>query len=74
MSGRVLDNETLITLHALVDDGLLNGPLADVSPLLLGIGAGLLLGVGRLPARVPVIGELLEEGSLELGRLFGGIG
>lgn len=68
VSGRVLHNETLVALHALVNGGLLDGPLADVSPLL--IVAGVLLGVGRLPSGLPVIGELLKEGSLECGGLL----
>ncbi len=67
VGGGVLDNKTLVTLHSLVDGGLLNSPLADVRPLLIILGV--LLGVGRLPPLLPVIGELFQEGSLELGRL-----
>lgn len=65
----VLDNKTLVTLHALVDSGLLDGPLADVGPFFLR-ALGILLGVGRLPPLLPVVGELLEEWGLELGRLW----
>lgn len=63
----VLDNKTLIAHHTLVDFGLLNSPLADVRPLLLGVLGTLhiLLRVGRLPSLLPVVGELLKEGSLE---------
>jgi hypothetical protein len=67
MGSRVLDDQTLVTLHALVDGRLLDSPLANVGPLLLtGV---VLLRIGRLPPGLPVVGELLEEGSLELGRL-----
>ena len=68
VSSRVLKNKTLITLHSLVDLGLFNGPFTNVCPLLL-VGGGVLLGVGRLPSLLPVIGELLEEVGLEGGRL-----
>lgn len=63
----VLDDQALVSLHSLVDGGLLDGPLADVRPLLLLLACALevLLCVGRLPPRLPVIGELLKEGSLE---------
>jgi hypothetical protein len=68
VSGRVLDNKTLVALDTLEDGRLLNGPLADVSPVLIRLGV-ILLRVGALPAGLPVAGELLEEGSLERGRL-----
>lgn len=68
VSGGVLDNKTLVALHSLVDGRLLDGPLADVGPLL--VVAGVLLGVGRLPSGLPVVGELLKEGSLEGGGLL----
>ena len=68
VSSGVLDNKTLLALHALDDGGLLNSPLANVGPLLFGT-SGVLLGVGRLPSSLPVVCELLEEGSLEAGRL-----
>jgi hypothetical protein len=68
MGGGVLDDKTLVALHALVDGGLLNRPLADVRPFLVGT-LGVLLGVRGLPPLLPVIGELLEEGALELAGL-----
>lgn len=64
VSSRVLENETLITLHSLVDLGLFDGPFSNICPLLI-IGRGILLGVGRLPSLLPVVGELLEEVGLE---------
>jgi hypothetical protein len=67
MGSDVLDNEALVTLHALVDGGLLNRPLADVRPFL--VAGGVLLGVRRLPPLLPVAGELLKERGLELGGL-----
>lgn len=67
VSSRVLDNKTLVTLHALVDLGLLDSPLADVGPFLLVLAV--LLGVGRVPSGLPVVGELLKERSLEGGGL-----
>lgn len=69
----VLHNQTGIAFHALVDSGLLDGPLADVGPLLFVIGGALrILGcVGRLPPRVPALAELLEEVALDGGRLSG---
>jgi len=67
MGGDVLDNKALVALHALVDGGLLNRPLADVRPFLVArVG---LLGVRRLPPLLPVAGELLKERGLELGGL-----
>lgn len=71
VSSGVLDNETLIALHSLVDDGLLDGPLADVGPFLtLLVGAGrVLLRVRGLPSLVPVVGELLKEVGLDGGGL-----
>ena len=39
MSSGVLDDETLVTLHSLEDLWFLNGPLADVLPLLLDISS-----------------------------------
>jgi len=67
MGSRVLHNETSITLHSLVDGGLLDSPLTDVSPLLVALNV--LLGMRRLPPLVPALGELLEEGCLELSGL-----
>lgn len=68
MSSWVLDNKTLVALNSLEDSGLLNRPLANVSPVLIRLGV-ILLGVGTLPAGLPVVSELLEEGSLEGSRL-----
>src|SRR5690242_1556688 len=68
VSSLVLDDKTLVTLNTLQDGGLLDGPVADVSPLLV-IGLDVLLCVRGLPSVLPVICELLEEGSLERGRL-----
>ncbi|KAI6761764.1 hypothetical protein HG531_002317 [Fusarium graminearum] len=65
VSGGVLDNKTLIAVNSLVLDRLLNGPLADVCPLLLRAGR-ILLCVRGLPSLVPVVGELFKEVSLEL--------
>ena len=62
MGSLVLDNKTLLALHSLEDMGLLNRPFSNVSPLLIGTG-GILLGVGRLPSCLPVVGELLDEGG-----------
>lgn len=70
VSGGVLDDKTLVALDALEDGGLLDRPLADVSPLLvLLLVLGLLLGVGGLPALLPVVGELLDEVTLDGGGL-----
>jgi hypothetical protein len=65
---RVLDNKTFIALDALVLYGLFNGPLANISPFLLGARC-VLLRVRGLPSLVPVVGELLEEVGLDNGRL-----
>jgi hypothetical protein len=67
----VLDDETLVSLHALEDRGLLGRPGADVGPLLV-VGLDILLCVRGLPAVLPVVCELLEEGRLESGGLGGG--
>jgi hypothetical protein len=68
MGSLVLDHETLVTLHALQDRGLFHSPLADVGPFLVG-GLVILLSRRDLPARFPVVGELLEQRCLELGGL-----
>lgn len=44
MGGRVLDNQTLVALHAREDGGLLNCPLANVGPVLLRLRVVLLSG------------------------------
>ena len=64
VSSLVLDDETLVALNALQDGGLLDGPVADVCPLLI-VGLDVLLCVRGLPSVLPVICELLEERSLE---------
>lgn len=72
VSGRVLDNKTLVALDSLELDGLLDGPLANICPFLILVGAGgILLRVGGLPSLLPIIGELLKEVGLEGGRLLG---
>lgn len=68
VSSRVLDNKTLITVDSLVLNGLLDGPLANVCPFLLGTGC-ILLRVRGLPSLVPIVGELLKEVGLECSRL-----
>jgi hypothetical protein len=69
VSSLVLDDQTLVALDALEDGGLLNGPGTNVRPLLV-VGADILLCVRRLPSALPVVCELLEEGSLERSRLW----
>jgi hypothetical protein len=64
----VLDDKTLVSLHALEDGRLLSRPGADVGPLLV-VGLDILLRVRGLPAVLPVICELLQEGGLESGGL-----
>ena len=64
VGGRVLDDQTLIALNTLEDGGLLDSPLANVGPVLLGLRV-VLLGVGPLPSGLPALGELLQEGGLQ---------
>ena len=64
MSGLVLDDQSLVALHALQHRRLLDGPGADVSPLLV-IALDILLRVRGLPPRLPVVGKLLKEWCLE---------
>ena len=63
----VLDNETLITLHPLEDDWLLDGPFSNICPLLILLLStfGVLLGVGRLPSGLPITGKLLYKVTLD---------
>jgi hypothetical protein len=68
VSSLVLDNQTLVTLHALQHGRLLDGPGTNVRPLLI-VGLDVLLRVRRLPSGLPVVCELLEEWRLELGGL-----
>jgi hypothetical protein len=74
MGGLVLDDQTFVALNALQLGRLLDGPVADVGPFLLGAGACLLflLGVRRLPPCVPVICELFKERGLQTGGLSRG--
>jgi hypothetical protein len=70
MSCGVLDHKTLVTFHALVDMRLLDSPFSYVCPFLILVGTlRVLLGVGRLPSRFPVVGELLDEVTLDFCRL-----
>jgi len=62
MRGLVLEDQTLVAVHAAKNRGLLDRPGSDILPLLLGL---LLLGVRDAPSALPVVGELLEEGGLE---------
>jgi hypothetical protein len=63
----VLHDQTLVTIDTLEDGGLLDSPFANVGPVILRLVV--LLRVGRLPPRLPVVRELLQERSLEAGRL-----
>jgi hypothetical protein len=70
MSCSVLDDKTLVALHALVDMWLFYSPFSNISPFLILVGTlCVLLGMGWLPSCLPVICELLKEIGLELGRL-----
>ena len=64
----VLDDQSLVTLHALQHGRLLNRPSANVSPLFV-VGLDILLRVRGLPSGFPVIGELLQEGGFKFGGL-----
>lgn len=72
VSSRVLHDQTLVALNSLEDGGLLNSPLANEGPVLLGLGV-VLLRVRELPPGLPVISELLQEGSLKRGGLDRGV-
>lgn len=69
VSSLVLNNEAFVAFHALQNHRLLDRPGADILPLLLGRLVRLLFGVRCLPPRVPIICELLEKRSFEIGRL-----
>ena len=56
MGGLVLEDETLVTLDALENLGLLDSPSANVSPFLIRLV--LLLGMRCLPPSLPVVGKL----------------
>jgi len=66
VGGLVLQYEALVAVQATEDRRLLDIPRADVRPLFLRV---LLLGVGSLPPAVPIVCELLEEGSFQGGGL-----
>lgn len=68
VSGLVLQDETLVALNALEDGRLLNRPLAHVRPILIALCV-LALSVRWSPSRLPVVGELFKEWSLDLGWL-----
>jgi hypothetical protein len=68
VGGGVLHDQTLVALDTFEDRWLLNCPFTNISPLLIFLGV-VLLRMRRLPPRLPVIRELLEERSLEGGRL-----
>lgn len=65
MSRWVLHHQTLVALYSLEDGRLLNRPFSDISPFLGSFGV-VLLCVRRLPSSLPVVCELLKEGSFEL--------
>lgn len=66
VSGCVLNNQTLITLHTLEDGRLLNSPFSNICPFLVFVGIlGVLLGVRWLPSLFPVVCELLDEVTLD---------
>jgi len=65
VSSLVLEHETLVAVDALVDQWLFHLPVSNVCPLLL-ITLGVLLCVGCLPSRLPVVSELLEERCREV--------
>jgi hypothetical protein len=66
VSGGVLDDESLVACDAGKYFRLLDRPFTDVGPILFRV---LLLCVRRGPSSFPVVGELFEEGRLEIRRL-----
>jgi len=68
VSSWVLHHKTLVASNARVYGGLLYRPLADVGPVLIRLRV-LLLCMRRLPPCLPVVGELFEEGSFQVGGL-----
>jgi hypothetical protein len=64
MGSGVLHDQTLVAIDTLQDSRLFHGPFTNVGPFVLRLGIILLRG-RRLPTRLPVIGELLQERSLE---------
>lgn len=70
VSSSILDHQALVSLHSLKDVRLLDRPLSNVGPFLVFVRVlGVLLGVGRLPAGVPAICELLDKVTLDGGGL-----
>jgi hypothetical protein len=70
VSSCILNYQALITFHSLEDMWLLDSPLSNVCPFLVLIGAfGVLLSVRWLPAAFPVLAKLLNEVTLDGGRL-----
>lgn len=71
MSSGVLDNKALVSIDAFVLSRLFDSPLADICPFFFGLvrTSHILLGVGRLPSLIPIIGELLKEVRLQRGGL-----
>jgi hypothetical protein len=66
VSSCVLDDQALVTLHALEDTGLLYRPFSNICPLLfLGRALRILLGMGWFPPFLPVVCELLDEIGLD---------
>ena len=70
VSRLVLEDETLVAFNALQNGWLLDRPLSNVGPFFVRLLVILLLGVRCLPPCLPVVGELLQERSLEFGRLY----
>lgn len=68
VSGRILHNETLVAFNSLENGRLFDGPVTDISPVILRFRV-LLLGVGRDPSGIPAFGELFEERRFQVCRL-----
>jgi hypothetical protein len=70
MGSSVLDNETLVALHALEDMRLLYSPLSNICPFLILVRAlGVFFGMGWLPSSLPIVCELLNEVGFDSSRL-----
>ena len=67
MSSWVLYDETLVSLNTFENVRFLNRPFTNVCPLFISLGI-FLLGVGRLPPRIPTICKLFEEVCGDIGR------
>ena len=65
MGCRVLDYEPFVSLNALKNSRLLDGPFANKGPVLVSLWVFLLC-VGRLPSVGPVISELFDEWRLDI--------